>query len=182
MPASSGHVSHITWHFERHADFKASKGDEAWLCLKFDRNPNITVPTRKGALIYLFISRSIRIVLPSLVYIPKLSVIRRQVSWIRWINSSFEWTAPPSLENIPQVPDATQANRWDFTLAARWGPIPMHWVQSNCVFPIKHIRSLDLLDWPPVSPQKHSHKTRRTMMSHQECKIFQCMPNQIEMR
>ena len=30
---------------------------------------------------------------------------------------------------------------------AVWGGvIPLHCMQSNCVFPIKHIRSLDLLD------------------------------------
>ena len=32
---------------ERHTVFKASKGDDALLFLKMDRNPNITVPTRK---------------------------------------------------------------------------------------------------------------------------------------
>ena len=35
------------WYLERHTEFKASKGDNAWLFLKMDRNPNITVPTRK---------------------------------------------------------------------------------------------------------------------------------------
>ena len=39
------------WYLERHMEFKASKGDYAWLFLKMDRNPNITVPTRKWALV-----------------------------------------------------------------------------------------------------------------------------------
>ena len=30
-------------YLERHMEFKASKGDDAWLFLKMDRNPNITV-------------------------------------------------------------------------------------------------------------------------------------------
>ena len=34
-------------HLERHTEFNASKGDDALLFLKMDRNPNITVPTRK---------------------------------------------------------------------------------------------------------------------------------------
>ena len=34
-------------HLERHMEFNASKGDDALLFLKMDRNPNITVPTRK---------------------------------------------------------------------------------------------------------------------------------------
>ena len=54
-------------YFERHTEFKASKGDDAWLFLKMDRNPNITVPNRKWALVYCLTSGSIRIVLPSLV-------------------------------------------------------------------------------------------------------------------
>ena len=73
-------------------------------------------------------------------------------------------------------------NPWDLPLAVRSGPIPMHCMQSNCVFPIKHIRSLNLLDWPPESPQQHCYKARRTMMSLQEHKIFRCTPNQIKMR
>ena len=34
-------------HLERHMEFNASKRDDAFLFLKMDRNPNITVPTRK---------------------------------------------------------------------------------------------------------------------------------------
>ena len=59
----------------------------------------------------------------------------------------------------------------DFSHATRWGPIPLRCMQSNFVFPIKHIRSLDLLDWTLESPQQHCHKTRRTLMSPQEAKL-----------
>ena len=55
------------WYLKRHTDFKASKGDDDWLFLKMDRNPNITIPTRKWALVSCLTSRSVRIVLPSLV-------------------------------------------------------------------------------------------------------------------
>ena len=58
----------------------------------------------------------------------------------------------------------------------------LHCMQSNCVFPIKHIRSLDLLDWTLESPLKHCHKTRRTLMSPQERKIDWCTPNQLKMK
>ena len=34
-------------HLEKHTEFNASKGDDALLFLKMDRNPNITVPTGK---------------------------------------------------------------------------------------------------------------------------------------
>ena len=34
-------------HLERHTEFNASKGEDALHFLKMDRNPNITVPTRK---------------------------------------------------------------------------------------------------------------------------------------
>ena len=39
------------WYLERHPEFKASKGDDAKLFLKMDRNPNITVPTSKWDLV-----------------------------------------------------------------------------------------------------------------------------------
>ena len=84
VPTSSGQGPHIRWHFEMHTEFTASKGDDTWLFMKIDSNPNITVPNRKGDLISLLTSRSIRIVLPSLVYIPVVSVVLRQVSWLHW--------------------------------------------------------------------------------------------------
>ena len=43
------------------------KGDDAWLFFKMERNPNITAPTRKWALVSCLTSRSVPIVLPSLV-------------------------------------------------------------------------------------------------------------------
>ena len=58
----------------------------------------------------------------------------------------------------PHVPAATRENPWVFPLATRWGPIPLHCMQSNCVFPIKHIRIFDLLDWTLESPQQDCHK------------------------
>ena len=59
--------SHISWHLARHVEFNSSKGDEAWLFLKIDRKPNITVPTRNGCLVVRLTSRRVRIVLRSLV-------------------------------------------------------------------------------------------------------------------
>ena len=55
------------WHLERHTEFNASKGDDALLFLRMDRNPNITVPTRKWTSVSCFISRCVRIVLLSVV-------------------------------------------------------------------------------------------------------------------
>ena len=55
------------WHLERHTDFNASTGADAWLFLKMDRNPSITVPNRKWNSVSCLTSRSVRIVLPSLV-------------------------------------------------------------------------------------------------------------------
>ena len=55
------------WYLERHAEFKAWKGDDAWLFLKMDRNPTITVPIRKWTSVSCFTSRCIRIVLLSVV-------------------------------------------------------------------------------------------------------------------
>ena len=55
------------WHLERHTEFSASKVDDAWLFLYIIKYPNITMPTRKWHLVSLLTSRSVRIVLPSLV-------------------------------------------------------------------------------------------------------------------
>ena len=60
--------------------------------------------------------------------------------------------------------------------------IPLHCMQSHSVFPIKYVRSLDMLDGTPESPQEHCHKMRRTLMSPQEHKIARCTPNQLEMK
>ena len=59
---------------------------------------------------------------------------------------------------------------------------PLHCVQSNSVFPIKLVRSLNVLDGTPESPQDHCHKMRGTLLSPQECKIAQCIPSQLEMK
>ena len=52
---------------KRYLEFKASKADEAWLFLKIDKNPNISVETRKGPLVSHLNSSSVCIILPSLV-------------------------------------------------------------------------------------------------------------------
>ena len=49
------------------------------------------------------------------------------------------------------------------------------------MFPIKQVRSLDLLDGTTESPPEIPHKSRRTLMSLQECEIARCSPNQLEM-
>ena len=170
------------WQLESHVEFTASNFDEAWQFFNIVRKPSITVSNRKKDLNSHLNSRSVYIVLPRLVYIPELSLKPTQVSWLHWTNFSFEWTSPPKLENIPQVPAATGENPWDFPLAARWGLIHLHFVQSNCVFPIKYVRNLDMLVWTPESPQQHCHKRKRTLMSPQECKIARCTQNQFEMR
>ena len=65
------------WYLERHMEFTASKGDDAWLFLKMDMNPNITVPSRKWDLVSCLTSRSVHIVLPSLVEISEVSIVTR---------------------------------------------------------------------------------------------------------
>ena len=80
------------------------------------------------------------------------------------------------------MPAATGENPWDFPLSTRWGVIPQHCMQSNCVFPFKNISILDLLDWTLESPQQDCHKTRRTLMSPQERKIDWCTANQLQMK
>ena len=57
----------------------------------------------------------------------------------------------------------------------------MHCVQSSALFPIKQVRSLYLLDRTTESTPEVPHKSRRTLMSPQECQIAQCRPNQLEM-
>ena len=83
------------WHVERHAEFTASNVVDAWQFLNIVRNPNITVSTRKWPSVSLLSSRSVRIVLTTLVYIPEVSIITRQESWHRWRNMSIEWPSPP---------------------------------------------------------------------------------------
>ena len=49
------------------------------------------------------------------------------------------------------------------------------------MLPIKQVRSLDLLDRTTESSPKIPQKSRRTLMSPQECEIARCSPNQLEM-
>ena len=83
------------WQLESNVELPASNFDDAWQFFHIVRNPNITVSNRKTDLNSHLTSRSVRILLPRLVYIPELSLIPRQVSWLPWTNSSFEWTSPP---------------------------------------------------------------------------------------
>ena len=54
-------------HIEKCAEFIVSRGDDALLFVKIDRNTNITVPTNKGRLASRLKFSSVRTVLPSLV-------------------------------------------------------------------------------------------------------------------
>ena len=81
------------WQLESHVQFTASNFDDAWQFFNIVMKPNITVSNRKRDLNSHLTSRSVHIVLPRLVYIPEFSLIPRQVSWLHWTNSSFEWTS-----------------------------------------------------------------------------------------
>ena len=54
-------------HLERHTESNASKGDDALLSLKMDRNLKIFLETRKGCFVSHLTSRSVCIILSSLV-------------------------------------------------------------------------------------------------------------------
>ena len=56
---------------------------------------------------------------------------------------------------------------------------PLH--AEQCLDPIKHERSLDLLDGTTDSPPEVPQKSRRTLMSLQLCEIAWNSPNQLEM-
>ena len=60
-------------------------------------------------------------------------------------------------------------------------PDSLHFLQRNASIPVKQVRSLDLLDGTTGSPPDIPHKSRRTLMSPQECEIVRCNPNQLEM-
>ena len=49
------------------------------------------------------------------------------------------------------------------------------------MFPIKQVRSLDVLERTKESPPEVPNKSGRTLMSPQECQIARCSPNQLEM-
>ena len=60
-------------------------------------------------------------------------------------------------------------------------PDSLHWVQSNALFPIEQVRSLDVVDGTTENPQGIPHKSRRTLISPQECEKALCSPNHLEM-
>ena len=66
--------------FEKCDEFNASKGDDACLFVKIDRNTNITVATNKGSLASRLTTISICIFLPSIIYLPDVPDIPRQES------------------------------------------------------------------------------------------------------
>ena len=90
------------WQLKSHVDFTASNVDDAWQFFNIVRNPNITVSNRKRDLNSHLTSRGVRIVLSPLVYIAELSLIPRQVSWLHWRNSSFEWTSRRNTRIYPR--------------------------------------------------------------------------------
>ena len=55
-------------------------------------------------------------------------------------------------------------------------------MQSNSLFPIKQVRSLDLLDGTTESPREIPQKYRRTLMSLQEYEIPRGSPNQLKIK
>ena len=55
-------------------------------------------------------------------------------------------------------------------------------MQSNSEFPIKHVRSADLLEGIPKNPQEHCHKSRATLRSPEQCEKAPCTPNQLKIR
>ena len=163
------------WHLERNAEFSVTKGDDACLFLNIVRNPRITVPTRNWPFFSCHTSRSVRLVLTS-----QFRFITRQESWRCWKYMSFQ---SPSR----QTGEYTQGNHRNsrkprnLPLKERRGLILLHCMQSNSMFPIKQVRRIDLLDGNPMNPQKHTHKSRMTLMSPRECEIVRCIPNQHKM-
>ena len=83
------------WQLESHMEFTAWNVNDAWQFFNIVRTTNITVSKRKRDLNSQLTSRSFRILLSRLVYIPELSLIPRPVSWLHWTNSSFQWKSPP---------------------------------------------------------------------------------------
>ena len=55
-------------------------------------------------------------------------------------------------------------------------------MQSNSLFPIKQVRSLDLLDAPTESPRDIPQKSRTTLMSLQEYEIPPGSTNQLKIQ
>ena len=55
-------------------------------------------------------------------------------------------------------------------------------MQSNSLFPIKQVRSLDLLDGTTESPREIRQKSRKTLMSLKEYEIPRGRPNQLKIK
>ena len=55
-------------------------------------------------------------------------------------------------------------------------------MQTSSLFPIKHVRSLDLLDGSTESPGEIPQKSRRTLMSMQEYELLRDSPNQLKIK
>ena len=166
---------------QRLVEFKASKADEAWLFLKIDKNPNISVETRKGTLVSTLPPEVS--VLPAKPSLDSWGVPQNYTGVLTSLNKvEFRMAIPAVTREYNPVPAATQAIPWHITLAGRLGLISLHFVQSNIVFPIKHVRSVDFLDRTPESPQEHCHRTRWTLMSTQACKIARCSQNKHKMK
>ena len=55
-------------------------------------------------------------------------------------------------------------------------------MQSNSLFPIKQVRSLDLIDGTTESPREIAQKSRRTLMSLQDYEIPWDSPNQLKIK
>ena len=85
------------------------------------------------------------------------------------LGPSLIWTGGLTSLDTPRGPDSKE------------GTISLQWVQSNFMFPVEQVRSHNVLDGTPESPQDHYSKTRGTLLSPQECKIAQCTPSQLEM-
>ena len=80
------------WQFEIHVEFTAWNVDDAWQFFNIVSIP-ISLCQRERDLKSHLTSRSVHIELPRLIYIPEVSLIPRQMSWLHWTNSSFEWTS-----------------------------------------------------------------------------------------
>ena len=82
------------WQLERHTEFSASKFDDTWPFLNIFRNPNVTVPTRKWPSVSSLTSRSVHIVLPSLV---KIHIYRNSTGVLTLLYKHEFWMAIPAV-------------------------------------------------------------------------------------
>ena len=79
------------------------------------------------------------------------------------------------------TPGSRCNSRKPMRLPPRWEMRPDSPIclQSNSLFLIKHVRSLDFLDITLDSPQEHPHTSRRTLMTLQESEIARCITNEL---